>query len=368
MEGKVIAFSETYSNKRVLVTGHTGFKGSWLCQWLLELGAKVAGYSINTPTQPSNFETLGLESQIKHITGDVRNRTALQEAINFFEPDIIFHLAAQPLTRLSYDHPQLTFETNLLGTLNILECARSQKSIKAAVIITSDKCYRNDEWIWGYRENDTLGGNDPYSASKACAEILCNSYMQSFFKSGSPAIATTRAGNVIGGGDWALDRIIPDCVRAWSKEEQVLIRNPSARRPWQHVLEPLSGYLCLGSSLLNNIELVKNEAFNFGPDSTVNQSVEELISSLAQHWNAPKWNIKPEARKLESGLLKLNSDKALHYLDWRAILSITEAIDFTGKWYNVYYSSPKSIPDLTIEQIKKYASIAKEKGLSWAIS
>ncbi|SVD04544.1 uncharacterized protein METZ01_LOCUS357398, partial [marine metagenome] len=196
----------------VLVTGHTGFKGSWLCQWLLELGAKVAGYSINTPTQPSNFETLGLESQIKHITGDVRNRTALQEAINFFEPDIIFHLAAQPLTRLSYDHPQLTFETNLLGTLNILESARSQKSIKAAVIITSDKCYRNDEWIWGYRENDTLGGNDPYSASKACAEILCNSYMQSFFKSGSPAIATTRAGNVIGGGDWALDRIIPDCV------------------------------------------------------------------------------------------------------------------------------------------------------------
>ena len=368
MEGKVIAFSETYSNKRVLVTGHTGFKGSWLCQWLLELGAKVAGYSINTPTQPSNFETLGLESQIKHITGDVRNSTALQEAINFFKPDIIFHLAAQPLTRLSYDHPQLTFETNTLGTLNILECVRSQKSIKAAVIITSDKCYRNDEWIWGYRENDSLGGNDPYSASKACAEILCNSYMQSFFKSGFPAVATTRAGNVIGGGDWALDRIIPDCVRAWSKEEQVFIRNPSARRPWQHVLEPLSGYLCLGSSLLNNIELVKNKSFNFGPDSTVNQSVEELLSSLAQYWDVPKWDVRPEIRKLESGLLKLNSDMALHYLDWRAILSITEAIDFTGKWYNIYYSSPKSIPDLTIEQIKKYASIAKEKGLSWAIS
>jgi CDP-glucose 4,6-dehydratase len=334
----------------------------------LSLGAKVAGYSLNIPTQPANFETLGLASQITHIVGDVRDRSELQKAINAFQPEIVFHLAAQPLTRLSYDYPQITFETNTLGTLNILECVRNQSSIHAVIIITSDKCYRNDEWIWGYRENDRLGGNDPYSASKAAAEIICNSYMQSFFKNGRPAVATTRAGNVIGGGDWAMDRIVPDCIRAWSKGEKVKIRNPRSRRPWQHVLEAISGYICLGASLLNGIESVRNEAFNFGPAATVIQSVEELISELAQHWQTAKWEIEPEvvSNKIESGLLKLNCDKALHHLNWHAILSTSEAIDLTSKWYKTYYSSPKSIPELTREQIKDYTSRATKKELPWA--
>ena len=365
-----MAFSGIYSNRRVLITGHTGFKGSWLCQWLLALGAEVTGYSLDIPTQPSHFQALDLESQITHITGDVRDRDALQKTFDSYQPDIVFLLAAQALTRPSYDAPHVTIETNTLGTLNVLECIRSQDSVRVAVIITSDKCYRNDEWIWGYRENDRLGGNDPYSASKACAEIVCNSYMQSFFKSGHQAVATTRAGNVIGGGDWAADRIIPDCIRAWSKGEQVTIRNPHARRPWQHVLEAISGYLCLGSFLWNNDPSTRNEAFNFGPAPTVIQSVEELIAELAQHWDSAKWHIetKAETKKLESGLLKLNCDKALNYLNWQAILSITETINFTGKWYNTYYSSPKSIPDLTRSQIEEYISLAREKELPWTAS
>jgi len=367
MGGQVMAFSGIYSGRRVLVTGHTGFKGSWLCQWLLDLGAEVAGYSIDIPTQPSHFQALDLESQITHTIGDVRDREALQKTFESLQPDVVFHLAAQALTRPSYDDPHSTIETNTLGTLNVLECIRRQNSIRAAVIITSDKCYRNDEWVWGYRENDRLGGNDPYSASKACAEIVCHSYMQSFFRQGHPAVATTRAGNVIGGGDWASDRIIPDCIRAWSKGERVTIRNPYARRPWQHVLEAISGYLCLGSSLWAGAESVRNEAFNFGPAATVIQSVEELIAELARHWDTAKWDIesKAETEKLESGLLKLNCDKALHHLNWQAILSITEAINFTGKWYNTYYSSPQSIPDLTRGQIEKYLSRATEKELPW---
>ena len=365
-----MAFSGVYSNRRVLITGHTGFKGSWLCQWLLSLGAEVAGYSLSIPSQPSNFQTLDLEPQIKHITGDIRDRAVLQKAFDSFQPDIVFHLAAQALTRLSYDDPHLTLETNIMGTLNILECIRSQSSVQAAVIITSDKCYRNDEWVWGYRENDSLGGNDPYSASKATAEIICNSYMQSFFKNGHPAVATARAGNVIGGGDWALDRIIPDCIRAWSKGEQVKIRNPRSRRPWQHVLEAISGYLSLGAALLSDRESIRNEAFNFGPASTVIQSVGELITELAHHWKSAKWEIEPETdtNKLESGLLKLNCDKALHHLNWEAILSTAEAIEFTSVWYKTYYSSPHSILELTKGQIKEYSYRAAKKGLPWATS
>ena len=363
-------FSNTYRNRRVLVTGNTGFKGSWLCQWLLSLEAQVAGYSLDIPTHPSNFEALHLESQIKHVSGDIRDRAALQKAFDSFQPEIVFHLAAQALTRRSYDDALLTFETNTMGTLNVLECIRNQNSVNAAVIITSDKCYRNDEWVWGYRENDPLGGNDPYSASKGCAELISKSYMQSFLKSDGAAVATTRAGNVIGGGDWASDRIIPDCVRAWSKGEQVKVRNPSARRPWQHVLEAISGYLCLGASLLNGAEFARNEAFNFGPSSSVIQSVEEIISELAKHWNTAKWKVETDgdSNKHESTLLKLNCDKALHYLNWQAILSTTEMIDFTSLWYKTYYSSPNLIPQLTKGQIEEYTFLAAEKKLPWAIS
>ena len=243
-------FENIYKGKRVLITGHTGFKGSWLCTWLLDLGATVAGFSVDIPTEPSHFEALGLSARIENFKGDVRNKSSLDEAMNKFRPDIVFHMAAQSLVRKSYEDPILTFETNSIGTLNLLDCLRDHPSVIAAILITSDKCYENVEWIWGYRENDRLGGKDPYSASKACAEIISKVYMETFFKEKGPSIATTRAGNVIGGGDWALDRIVPDCARAWSKGEKVEIRNPNATRPWQHVLEPLSGYLVLGQKLL----------------------------------------------------------------------------------------------------------------------
>ena len=232
-------FENIYHDRRVLVTGHTGFKGSWLSSWLLDLGATVAGFSTNVPTKPSHFEVLRLTDRIEHFEGDVRNKGSLQKAIDKFYPEIVFHFAAQSLVRKSYEDPALTFETNSTGTLNLLECLRSQPSVKAAVLITSDKCYENVEWLWGYRENDRLGGKDPYSASKACAELISRVYMESFFKKNGPNIATARAGNVIGGGDWASDRIVPDCVRAWSEKKPIITRSPKATRPWQHVLHLL---------------------------------------------------------------------------------------------------------------------------------
>lgn len=271
-------FGDVYKNKRVFITGHTGFKGSWLSLWLLGLGAEVAGYSVDIPTKPSNFEALNLRKKIKHIKGDVRNLHSLKKAVDDFSPDIVFHLAAQALARRSYDMPQDTFHINLGGTVNLLECLRQSGSVKAAVIITSDKCYQNVEKRQGYREDDILGGGDPYSASKACAEIATKAYIRSFFNGeNSVKIATARAGNVIGGGDWAEDRIIPDCVRALSKGETVMIRNPEATRPWQHVLEPLCGYLYLGQYLLEKPKNVSGEAFNFGPDEKIVKSVREVM-------------------------------------------------------------------------------------------
>jgi CDP-glucose 4,6-dehydratase len=243
-------FANTYENRRVLVTGHTGFKGSWLCSWLLELGAQVAGFSLNVPTVPSNFEAIRLRERLAHFEGDIRDRNALFRVVQAFKPEMIFHLAAQSLVRLSFGDPILTFETNTLGTLNVLECLRQSAQPLAGVIITSDKCYQNQEWTWGYRENDILGGDDPYSASKACAELIFRAYDRSYYQKESKLrVATTRAGNVVGGGDWAPDRIVPDCVRAWSRGQPILIRHPHATRPWQHVLEPLSGYLWLGARL-----------------------------------------------------------------------------------------------------------------------
>ncbi|MCH8157921.1 MAG: CDP-glucose 4,6-dehydratase, partial [Nitrospinae bacterium] len=271
-------FENIYQDRRVLVTGHTGFKGSWLSAWLLDLKAQVAGYSLDIPSQPSHFEALSLTNRIEHTQGDVRNKTTLKQAIDQFRPEIVFHLAAQSLVRKSYEDPIATFETNSMGTLNILDCLRTQPSVEAAVLITSDKCYENVEWLWGYRENDRLGGKDPYSASKACAELIANSYMQSFFKNSGPNISTTRAGNVIGGGDWAADRVVPDCFRAWSQGKPMVIRNPNATRPWQHVLESLSGYLTLGQKLFQGDANVKNQSFNFGPQASVNQSVGDLIN------------------------------------------------------------------------------------------
>lgn len=366
LEG-MTTFSDIYKNKTVLVTGHTGFKGSWLSIWLLQLGANVAGYSLDMPSNPSNFEVLGIENKLRHFSGDVMDLDYMERVFDEVKPEIVFHLAAQAITRRSYDMPQKTFFTNLGGTINILECIRKFQSVKAAVIITSDKCYENVEWLWGYRENDRLGGDDPYSASKACAEIACHSYLKSFFLSGdTPRVATARAGNVIGGGDWAVDRIVPDCVRAFSTGKTLELRNPKATRPWQHVLEPLSGYLLLGAHLLQNDDKVAGESFNFGPSIDVNMSVENLIMDFTAIWGDGRWQVSNcSAGKKEATLLKLNCEKALHYLNWQAILSFKETVKMTANWYKAFYGGERDMYHFTIMQIGEYVQLAKKKGLAW---
>ena len=364
-------FADVYKNKRIFITGHTGFKGSWLTAWLVNLGAELAGFADRVPTSPSNFEALGLAGRIRDIRGDVRDRNALFAAMRDFAPDMVFHLAAQSLVRVSYQEPALTFETNAMGTLNILEAVRKTPSVRAVVCITSDKCYRNDEWVWGYREQDHLGGDDPYSASKGCAEIVAHSYFKSFFKDG-PACATTRAGNVIGGGDWALDRIVPDCARAWAAGSAVQIRSPHATRPWQHVLEPLSGYLWLGARLVGETReafTLTGEPYNFGPAADANNTVAEVVDALALHWpgfhSAMDRECVPGMQ--ECTLLKLCCDKALAYLGWKATLDFEESIRYTAEWYRAYYAPDR--PDMlafTLGQIFAYTVAAEARGLPWA--
>ena len=364
-------FTNVYKGKRVFITGHTGFKGSWLAAWLTHLGADVAGFADRVPTSPSNFEALGLTAWIHDIRGDVRDRNALCSAMRDFAPDMVFHLAAQALVRASYQQPALTFETNAMGTLNILEAVRNMPSVKAVICITSDKCYRNDEWVWGYREQDHLGGEDPYSASKGCAEIIAHAYFKSFFKDG-PACATTRAGNVIGGGDWALDRIVPDCARAWSVGDAVHIRSPHATRPWQHVLEPLSGYLWLGAQLVSAVQgprTLTGEAYNFGPAADVNNTVAEVVDALSLHWPGFRSEMDRSCAPgmKECTLLKLCCDKALACLDWKATLHFEECIRYTAEWYRAYYTPDR--PDMlafTLGQIAAYTVIAEARGLPWA--
>ncbi len=363
-------YRDIYRDKTVLITGHTGFKGSWLTAWLLTMGAKVVGYSLDPPSTPSNFEVLGLEQKITHVKGDVRDLAHLSKVFEDTRPEVVFHLAAQAITRRSYDLSQETFHTNLLGTVNILECAKNSSSLKAAVMITSDKCYQNVEWVWGYRENDRLGGDDPYSASKACAEIAAHSYIKSFFsKDSAPGVATARAGNVIGGGDWAADRIVPDCVRAFAKGDTVETRSPKATRPWQHVLEPLSGYLWVGANLLEKNSQVRGESFNFGPLSDVSRSVQELIVELTKNWEGSKWAVAPDAdpNKKEAMLLQLSFEKASHVLGWRAVLPFSETVEMTASWYKTYYGGEKDMYGYTTMQIEKYMDRARECGLVWAL-
>lgn len=361
---------DLYRNKKVLVTGHTGFKGTWLTTWLLYLGAEVAGYSIDIPTQPSHFEELDLDKKIKHYLGDIRDYVRFFEVCQEFKPEFIFHLAAQPLVRESYSNPRETFEVNMSGTLNVLETIRNMSDVvKVGIIITSDKCYDNVEWIYGYREDDKLGGEDPYSGSKGAAELISKSYMHSFFKSGFPNIATVRAGNVIGGGDWAKDRIVPDIIRSWSEGNSVEIRNPYSTRPWQHVLEPLSGYLCLGVDLYASDSKNRNESFNFGPDSRVNKNVGALIDEMKEMWpGSPGWiNKYVEDGKKEANLLKLCCDKANIILKWHPVLGFEETIDFTMTWYLNFYNKDRSVYDFTRDQIESYLQKAKNLKLAWAI-
>ncbi len=361
-------FNNIYANKRVLVTGHTGFKGSWLTSWLLNLGANVAGYSIGIPSNPSHYEELGLASKIKDYRGDIRDFEKLKSVFQEFKPDFVFHLAAQPLVRYSYEEPRETFEVNMIGTLNVLECIRQfRDSIKVGIIITSDKCYDNVEWVFGYRENDALGGDDPYSGSKGAAELIAKSYIKSYFSDNSfPRVATVRAGNVIGGGDWAKDRIVPDIIRSWSNGNTVSIRNPESTRPWQHVLEPLSGYLNLGADIFIT-ERNAGQAFNFGPDATVNKTVRELIQEMKLFWKqAPDYvNQGSEDQKKEANLLKLTCDKAHIALNWYPTLDFSTTIAFTVNWYNSFYNNKTSIFDLTQSQIKEYVKHAKTKNIAW---
>ncbi|MBF0312039.1 MAG: CDP-glucose 4,6-dehydratase [Oligoflexia bacterium] len=371
--------TNVYHGKKVLVFGHTGFKGSWLTSWLLRLGANVAGFSNGIPTSPSLFEVLDLASNIRDYRGDVRDYEKVQEVVNEFSPDIIFHLAAKAIVRECLDNPVSAFHTNLLGTVHVLDAIRSCNSVQSAVIITSDKCYENVEWEYGYREDDRLGGKDPYSASKASAELAFSSYYRSYLIHQKPRlhIYTARAGNVIGGGDWARDRIIPDCMRAWYQGSSAEIRSPEATRPWQHVLEPLSGYLTLGAwkYLTKKIDL-SGHSFNFGPSSEVNQSVRELILEMQQSWKFSDPTqvsfYTPEAFQRESmktskeaTLLKLCCDKSFSKLQWKPTLNFRETVAMTVNWYKEFKNTPSKIACFTQNQIEEYQKLAKERDIFW---
>ncbi|MBK9521670.1 MAG: CDP-glucose 4,6-dehydratase [Rhodocyclaceae bacterium] len=358
-----------FLNKKVLVTGHTGFKGSWLTAWLRQLGAKVVGIALDPPTDPSHFASARLADGIVDLRIDIRDRTALEDAIVSARPDFVFHLAAQSLVRKSYDDPIETWQTNVMGTLNVLEALRKLDRPCAAVIITSDKCYDNVEWVWGYRETDAMGGPDPYSASKGAAELAIRSHIKSYFPKATSKvrIASARAGNVIGGGDWAVNRIVPDCVKAWSTDNLVELRSPHSTRPWQHVLEPLSGYLALAHALSQRPDL-HGEPFNFGPQAQQNHSVLQLVQQMALHWEQVRWQDLSGsiAGPYESGLLKLNCDKALHYLHWHAVMGFEDTVRMTAEWYRAYYRQPAAIAATTDAQIAAYTAIAKQHGLAWA--
>ena len=325
MTSPPVKLVKAFSGKTVLVTGHTGFKGSWLTVWLQRVGARVVGLSVDVPTQPSHFETLGLASAIDDRRLDVRDAAAVTSAFADVKPDFVFHLAAQALVRRSYRSPLETFATNTLGTATVLEALRQSGRPCTAVMITSDKCYDNVEWVWGYRETDRLGGKDPYSGSKGAAELVIRSYFASYFADASSPvrIVSVRAGNVIGGGDWAEDRLVPDCIRSWADGRAVEIRSPDATRPWQHVLEPLSGYLWLATRLKDDGKF-NGEAFNFGPAASDSKSVEDVIASLADTWSGQAVHaVVPSASNAaEAGLLQLNCDKALARLagarPWRS--------------------------------------------------
>lgn len=363
-------FGNSYQNKKVLVTGHTGFKGSWLTTWLLNLGADVIGISKDIPTKPSMFEELGLEKRIKHHLTDIRNFENLVQIINHEQPDFVFHLAAQAIVSTSYDNPLQTISSNVIGTANVLEALRVSNNPCTAIIITSDKAYDNVEQIWGYKENDRMGGKDIYSGSKGAAELIIKSYYHSFFKleKSNVKLATARAGNVIGGGDWAKDRIVVDAMLAWSKDMELEIRSPDATRPWQHVLEPLSGYLNLGHKLYADNSF-NGEFFNFGPRSEQNKTVKELLQDLSEYWNLDKsknaFTIINEIPFHEAGLLKLNCEKALAKLEWRATLDYKETIKYTSQWYYKFYKENQNLLDLTVKQISDYEKTAKNQKLAW---
>jgi CDP-glucose 4,6-dehydratase len=361
-------FWNCYRGKKVLLTGHTGFKGSWMAIWLKQLGAEVYGYALPPYTIKDNFVTCALDKEIHHQEGDIRDLDHLKKYFLDVQPDIAFHLAAQPLVLLSYKDPVNTFETNLMGVVNFFEAIRSTPSVKAAVNITSDKCYDNKEWVWGYRENDPMGGKDPYSASKGCAELITNSYLHSYFNNESSCtIASARAGNVIGGGDWAENRIVPDYFRAVKANDKLLVRNPYATRPWQHVLEPISGYLSLGAKLWMNGSKFSG-GWNFGPEDTANYSVKALIEKMLQ-FNPGGGYTSPDnlQQPHEATFLKLDISKAVNFLDWRPALTFDQTVEFTVRGYVDDLNDSSNKFACRVSQIKNYTDIARDKKVSWAL-
>ena len=349
-----MVMSDFFKRKRILITGDTGFKGSWLALWLSSLGAEVYGYALPAEGENSHFALLNLKNEITHIDGNILDPKMLNKAFSDIQPEIVFHLAAQALVRLSYDEPKLTFETNVTGSVNVLEAIRKTNSVKSLIYVTSDKCYKNKEWVWGYRENDALGGHDPYSASKAAAEIVFSSYRDSFFlKNNTIGVASVRAGNVIGGGDWALDRIIPDCIRSVSNNKEIEIRNPYATRPWQHVLEPLSGYMLLAQRLFEDPTQFSG-SWNFGPTiesiKTVKELTEKTIEILGK---GSVCIVETDKHKHEAGLLHLNCDKANHLLGWNPVWNFEQTVNTTVEWYKKYLdnANPK---ELSLKDINQY--------------
>ena len=365
-----LIFGNVYKGKKVLITGHTGFKGTWLLSWLLRLGANVVGVSIDIPTVPSMNNELNQNDKFKDLRFCITNLVKLKSTILEEAPDFIFHLAAQSIVSKSYSQPHQTILSNVLGTTNVLECLRFLEKDCVAIIITSDKCYENIEKIWGYKESDKLGGKDIYSASKGAAEILIRSYYESFFRNSKfIKLGIARAGNVIGGGDWAHDRIVVDSVKAWSANEKVEIRSPLATRPWQHVLEPLSGYLLLGQILSdkNNSEL-SGEAFNFGPKPDQNHTVLKLLRDLGVFWghkNDDGIDITGNVPFNEAGLLKLNCEKAYHFLKWESTLSYDETIEYIGNWYKEYFSGEGNLREFTYSQISLFENKAILRNRVW---
>jgi len=359
-------FCGVYKKRKVLITGHTGFKGSWLALWLSQIGADILGYALGPDTNPNHFSMLDLP--IESVIGDIGDIEHLTRVFDRFQPEIIFHLAAQSLVRRSYDDPAETFKTNVMGTVNIFEACRRTSSVRAVINVTSDKCYENREWVWGYRENDPMGGYDPYSASKGCAELVTAAYRNSFFNLAEydrkhyTLLASVRAGNVIGGGDWAKDRIITDIMETIGQGEKLYIRNPLATRPWQHVLEPLSGYLLLGQKLLEG-KAEFAEAWNFGPNDDGVIPVLQMVKQMRKTWNKIDYQIEQdENNPHEADLLKLDSSKARMKLNWKGVWDSRTTFAKTAIWYQCYYENQQVI---TENQLKEYVADANRLGLAW---
>jgi len=367
-------FNGIFSGLTILITGHTGFKGSWLALWLQKMGAKIVGFSLDPPTTPSHFALAGMEQKMTHIIGDIRDFNLLKETLLKHEPQVLFHLAAQPIVLHSFSQPKETFDINAGGTVNVLEACRYCPSLKALIMVTTDKCYENQEWHWGYREKDPLGGKDPYSASKSMAELAIASYRQSFFNSsGQPLVASARAGNVVGGGDFSEFRLLPDCLKALLKKEPIQVRNPSSVRPWLSVLDALSGYLWLASSLLQKGSAFA-EAWNFGPLEYQAITSQTLVEKTIELWGDGEWyNPSLQPAYQEMGLLRLNWDKAVNQLKWKPVYNWEEAVRQTVDWFKAFESSlhrPKTIDfyEIGLAHIQDYVEKARRENLIWTAS